>query len=65
MREIIIKRNKLKDDAMRLREVKFDEKIKNEHSIELNKEQNKLWKKYEFYDNILKAYNKSEVKKCD
>lgn len=65
MREIIIKRNKLKEDAMRLRTVKFEDKIKNEHSIELNKEQNKLWKKYEFYDNILKAYNKSEVKKCD
>lgn len=63
MREIIIKRNKLKDDAMRLRTVKFEDKIKNEHSVELNKEQNKLWKKYEFYDNILKAYNKSEVKK--
>lgn len=63
MREIIIKRNKLKEDAMRLRTVKFEDKIKNEHSIELNKEQNKLWKKYEFYDNILKAYNKSEVKK--
>ena len=63
MREIIIKRNKLKDDAMRLRTVKFEDKIKNEHSIELNKEQNKLWKKYEFYNNILKAYNKSEVKK--
>lgn len=65
MREIIIKRNKLKEDAMRLRTVKFEDKIKNEHSMELNKEQNKLWKKYEFYDNILKAYNKSEVKKCD
>lgn len=45
MREIIIKRNKLKEDAMRLRTVKFEDKIKNEHSIELNKEQNKLWKK--------------------
>lgn len=63
MREIIIKRNKLKDDAMKLREVKFEEKIKPEHSLQLNKEQNKLWKKYEFYNNIIKAYNKSEVRK--
>jgi hypothetical protein len=55
-----MKRNKLRMDAMRLREVKFDEKIKNEHSLELNKEQDKLWKKYEFYDKMLKAYKKGD-----
>lgn len=63
MKDLIIKKNKLRNDAMRLREIKFDEKIKNGHSLELNKEQDKLWKKYEFYDNMIKAINKSEVKK--
>lgn len=62
MKNLIVKRNKLRMDAMRLREVKFDEKIKNEHSLELNKEQDKLWKKYEFYDKMLKAYKKGEEK---
>lgn len=61
MKDIIMKRNKLRMDAMRLREVKFDEKIKNEHSLELNKEQDKLWKKYEFYDKMLKAYKNKKT----
>lgn len=45
MKELIEKRNKLKRDAMRLREVKFEKSIKNSHTMELNKEQDKLWKK--------------------
>ena len=58
MKELIEKRNKLKRDAMRLREVKFEKSIKNSHSMELNKEQDKLWKKYEFYNNLIKASRK-------
>lgn len=60
MKELIEKRNKVRMDAMRLREIKFDEKIKSEHTIELNKEQNKLWNKFKFYDNLIKAKRKEK-----
>ena len=63
MKDLIVKRNKARQDAMRLREVKFEPKLRNEHSINLNKEQDELWHKYKFYDNLVKAMNKSEVKK--
>ena len=58
MKDLIIKRNKLRMDAMRLREVKFEPKLRNEHSMNLNKVQDNLWKKYKFYDNLLKASRK-------
>lgn len=58
MKELIEKRNKLKRDAMRLREVKFEPKLRNEHSMNLNKVQDNLWKKYKFYDNLLKTMRK-------
>ena len=58
MKDLIEKRNKLKRDAMRLREVKFEPKLRNEHSMNLNKVQDNLWKKYKFYDNLLKASRK-------
>lgn len=60
MKDLIMKRNKLRMDAMRLREVKFEKSIKNNHSMELNKEQDKLWKKYEFYNNLIKASRKEK-----
>ena len=60
MKDILLKRNKLKNDAMRLREVKFDETITKKHGRELNVEQDKLWKKYEFYDNYIKAKDKEK-----
>lgn len=58
MKDLILKRNKLRIDAMRLREVKFEKSISNKHSMELNKEQTKLWNKYKFYDTLLKSIRK-------
>ena len=55
MKDIIIKRNKLRDDAMKLRRAKFDKNVSAKHSFEMDKEQDKLWKKYKFFDNFLKA----------
>lgn len=60
MRELTLKRNKLKRDAMRLREIKFEDNIKSQHSIELNDVQNKMWHKLTFYDNLAKAYDKNK-----
>ena len=56
MKDILLKRNKLKNNAMQLRSLKFDSSVSNEQSIELNKQQDKLWKKYLFYENFIKAY---------
>lgn len=60
MRDILLKRNKLINDAMRLREVKFDESVSKTYGRKLNVEQDKLWKKYEFYDNYIKAKDKEK-----
>ena len=62
MKDIILTRNKLRNDAMQLRTLKFDNKIKSKHSTELNLEQDKLWKKYEFYDKFIKAKGKEKIK---
>lgn len=62
MKDIMLMRNKLRNDAMQLRTLKFDTKIKSKHSTELNKEQDKLWKRYVFFDKYIKAKDKEEVK---
>lgn len=62
MKDIILARNKLRDDAMQLRTLKFDNKIKSKHSTELNKEQDKLWKRYVFFDKFIKAKGKEKNK---
>lgn len=58
MKDLLMKRNKLRNDAMQLRTIKFDEKVKDDKVGNLNKEQDKLWKKYKFYDNFIKANQK-------
>lgn len=62
MKDIMLMRNKLRTDAMQLRSLKFDNKIKSKHSTELNKEQDKLWKRYVFFDKYIKVKDKEEVK---
>lgn len=62
MKDIILTRNKLRNDAMQLRTLKFDNKIKSKHSTKLNKEQDKLWKRYVFYDKFIKAKGKGKNK---
>lgn len=60
MKYLIVKRNKLKYDAMRLREVKFEKGITLKQSFKLNKEQNDLWNKYQFYDKLINANRKEK-----
>lgn len=61
MREIILKRNKLRDNAMKFRQAKFDENINPKNTFKLNEQQNEVWKKYKFYEEMVKAYNKKIV----
>ena len=58
MKDILLKRNKLRNDAMQLRNLKFDKSVSNKRSVELNEEQDKLWKKYIFYERYIKAKDK-------
>lgn len=61
MREIILKRNKLRDDAMKFRQAKFDESVNSKNTFKLNEQQNEVWKKYKFYEEMVKAYNKKII----
>ena len=46
MKDILLKRNKLREDAMKLRNAKFDENVSRKQGMEMDRQQNKLWNKY-------------------
>lgn len=57
MKDILLKRNELRRNSINLRTIKFDESV-NEKDIEnLIKEQDKVYKKYKFYDRMVKMLN--------
>ena len=60
MKDILLKRNKLREDAMKLRNAKFDESVSRKHGMEMDKEQDKIWNKYVFYEKYIK--NKERLK---
>ena len=63
MTNIYLKRNELNERSKSLRLVKFDGSIKNrDTSVNIDKEQNKIYKKFTFYNEYIKAINKKEVK---
>lgn len=63
MTNIYLKRNELNEKSKNLRLVKFDSSIKNrDTSVNIDKEQNKIYKKFTFYNEYIKAINKKEVK---
>ncbi len=59
-RDIITKRNDLIKKSIRLRELKFDERIKNDDVSKLIEEQNKIYNMYKFYDGYIKANNNNK-----
>lgn len=63
MTNIYLKRNELSEKSKHLRSAKFDIKVKMKKSIEIDKEQDKIWNKFNFYNEYIKAKNKEEVKK--
>ena len=50
MKDILLKRNKLKEYSRRLRSIKFDEDLTDKTIDKINKEQQELQNKYKFYD---------------
>lgn len=62
MTNIYLKRNELSEKSKHLRSAKFDVKVKNERSFELDKEQDEIYHRFKFYNEYIKARNKKEVK---
>lgn len=60
-REIRDKRTKLFKNAKGLRELQFD--AENERGIATHKEENDAWKRYKFYDNMIKIDEKMRKEK--
>ena len=58
MRDLYIKRNELCKKSCDMRTAKWDLDIKSELVDDLVKEQDKVYKRYKFYDNYLKEREK-------
>ena len=55
MKDIIVKRNDLMRRSKELRVVKFDDKVNKDQVAVLIKEQDKIYKKWKFYNEVIKA----------
>lgn len=60
MRSLIDKRNKLNKNSQSLRTIKFIEVLKRQDVTKLIEEQNKVYKKFIFYREYIKAINKEK-----
>ena len=55
MKDILLKRNELRTKSINLRTLKFDPSIKDKLTTDISNEQDKIYKKYKFYDSFIKA----------
>jgi hypothetical protein len=64
MRDILIKRNELKNKSVHMRSMRFEPKVSNEQINEIAKEQEQIYNKWNFYDKFIKAREgvKNEIK---
>jgi hypothetical protein len=64
MRDILIKRNELKNKSAHMRSMRFEPKVKDEQIMQIAKEQNEIYNKWNFYDKFIKAREgvKNEIK---
>lgn len=60
MKDIILKRNTLKNKSVQLRTLKFDPSLKDSQIDRVSEEQNKIYSQWKFYDKFIKA--REEVK---
>ena len=61
MRDILLKRNELRNKSESLRFIKFDDSLKYEQTKKIAEQQDKIYKQWKFYDKFIKA--REEVKK--
>lgn len=64
MRDILIKRNELKNKSVHLRSMRFEPKVKEKQIDKIAKEQTDIYNKWSFYDKFIKARDevKNEIK---
>lgn len=64
MRDILLKRNELKNNSIQLRTLKFDPTLKNSLTDVVAEQQGKVYNKWKFYDRYIKAREeaKNEIK---
>ena len=55
MKDILLKRNELKNKSTALKLLKFDDNLKYEQTKKLEEEQDKMFNKWNFYDKFIKA----------
>ena len=60
MKDILLKRNTLKNNSMKMQIMKFEPNIKEEQVNKIVEEQQKIYKHWNFYDKFIKA--REEVK---
>lgn len=64
MRDILIKRNELKNKSICMRSMRFEPNVKAKKSYEIGEKQNEIYQKWKFYDKFVKAREeaKHEIK---
>lgn len=64
MKDILLKRNALKNNSIHMRTMKFEPNIKKEQVCKIAKDQEKIYKHWKFYDKFIKAREevKNEIK---
>lgn len=58
-------RKKLYDSTIRLKDLSFSKDLDYESSMKIRKEQDKLYKKWEFYNKLIKTEDKIKCKNND
>lgn len=59
-KEIRIKRNKLRDGSIRLKELAFYDNLGSDTNFKIREKQEKQYRKYKFYDGFIKAMDKEK-----
>ena len=60
MKDILLKRNKLKENSIKMQGMKFEPSLDFEQGTRIANEQKKIYNKWKFYDRFIKA--REEVK---
>lgn len=63
MRDILLKRNELKNKSIHLRNMRFEPGVSDNRVMENAKTQNELYNKWNFYDKFIKAREEAKYEK--
>ncbi|MBO5843455.1 MAG: hypothetical protein J6Q96_01145 [Bacteroidales bacterium] len=62
-RELRDKRNNLRESSIRLKKLAWNEELRSKKGFELREEQAEQYKKFKFYDGMIKAADKVKEEK--